>query len=103
MPRAEVEARIAGIIAKGYEMRASLAVEGCTNIAMPIRDHIGATIAALTVPYLPQKQARLDRRAVLEEARAAAIEISRGLGTAEQPTRNRAVRPDAESPQRKGS
>jgi DNA-binding IclR family transcriptional regulator len=103
MPRAEVEARIADILAKGYEMRASLAVEGCTNIAMPIRDHTGATIAALTVPYLPQKQARLDRRAVLQEARAAAGEISRGLGTTEPPTRNRAVRPDAEDPRRKDS
>jgi len=103
MPRAEVEARIADILAKGYEMRASLAVEGCTNIAMPIRDHTGATIAALTVPYLPQKQARLDRKAVFHEARAAAGEISRLLGTTEQPTRNRAVRPNAKDPQRKGS
>jgi DNA-binding IclR family transcriptional regulator len=103
MPRAEVEARLADIVAKGHEMRASLAVEGCTNIAMPIRDHVGATIAALTVPYLPQKQARLDRRAVLEETRAAAAEISRGLGLTDQPTRNRAVKPNADSPQRKGS
>ena len=96
MSRSEVEARMADILAKGYEMRASLAVEGCTNIAMPIRDHTGATIAALTVPYLPQKRARLDRRAVLQEARAAAGEISRGLGAAEQQTRNRAVRPGAD-------
>jgi DNA-binding IclR family transcriptional regulator len=94
MPGAAVEKRIADIVAKGYEMRPSLAVEGCTNISVPIRDHMGATIAALTVPYLPQKQARLDRKAVLEEARAAANEISRGLGMAEPSTRNRAVRPE---------
>ena len=101
MPRADVKKRLAGILAKGYEMRASLAVEGCTNIAVPICDHTGATIAALTVPYLPQKQARLDRRAVLEEARAAAGEISRDLGMIEQPAKNRAAKPGSDTPQKK--
>ena len=102
--RDEIDARLAEIVEKGFEMRASLAVEGCINIAMPIRDHMGATIAALTVPYLPQKQARLDRQEVFEEARAAAIEISRGLGATEPAARNRAVRADEpERPRRKSS
>src|SRR5262245_15646010 len=95
MPAAAVEARIADILNNGFEMRPSLAVEGCTNIAMPLRDHSGATIAALTVPYLPQKQARLDRRAVLAETRAAADEISRGLGMIEPPAARRAGRTGA--------
>lgn len=92
MPPAAVEARIADIIRNGFEMRPSLAVEGCTNIALPLRDHSGATIAALTVPYLPQKQARLDRRAVLAETRAAAAEISRGLGMVEPSAASRNAR-----------
>ncbi|PSJ59559.1 IclR family transcriptional regulator [Kumtagia ephedrae] len=102
MPRDAVEQRIADILANGYEMRASLAVEGCTNIAVPIRDHTGATIAALTVPYLPQKQARLDRLAVLEEAAIAAIEISRSLGAAEGRARVSGDRPSDQDPERPG-
>lgn len=102
--RAAVEERLSAILDNGFEMRASLAVDGCTNITLPIRDHMGATIAALTVPYLPQKQARLSRAAVFEEARAAALEISRGLGAAEAPARNRAVRVEEPGrPRRRGS
>jgi DNA-binding IclR family transcriptional regulator len=93
--RDEVAARLGEIAALGYEMRASLAVEGCTNISVPIRDHIGATVAALTVPYLPQKRARFDKASVLAAARAAANEISRALGAPEAPGRNRAVRADS--------
>ncbi len=72
--------RLADIEAQGYEMRPSLAVEGCTNISLPIRDHTGTTAAALTVPYLPQTHARFDRQTVLRHAQATALEISRALG-----------------------
>jgi DNA-binding IclR family transcriptional regulator len=79
----DLAARLAGIDAAGFEMRPSLAVDGCTNISLPIRDHTGTTVAALTVPYLPQTHARFDRKTVLMAAQAAALEISRGLGAAE--------------------
>lgn len=79
----ELDQRLAAIDDAGYEMRPSLAVEGCTNICLPISDHTGATVAALTVPYLPQTHARFDRETVLEQAQAAALEISRALGALE--------------------
>jgi len=79
----EIAARLESIDTIGFEMRPSLAVDGCINISLPIRDHIGTTVAALTVPYLPQKHARFDRQAVLKSAQAAALEISRGLGATE--------------------
>jgi len=79
----DVAARLAGIETLGFEMRPSLAVDGCINISLPVHDHTGATVAALTVPYLPQKHARFDRHTVLGAAQAAALEISRGLGAAE--------------------
>jgi DNA-binding IclR family transcriptional regulator len=79
----DIAARLAGIEALGFEMRPSLAVDGCINISLPVRDHTGSTVAAITVPYLPQKQARFDRQTVLKVARAAALEISRGLGATE--------------------
>lgn len=94
--RGEIANRLGEIGSLGFEMRPSLAVEGCINISVPVRDHVGSTVAALTVPYLPQKNARFDRASVLASARAAAIEISRALGAPEAAGRNRAIR--AESP-----
>ena len=73
----------------GYEMRPSLAVEGCTNISMPIRDHTGTVIAALTVPFLPQKTARFDRRPCFERAAAAADQIRRRWAPATRPPEHR--------------
>ena len=93
--REEIDARLAEIASLGYEMRPSLAVEGCTNISVPIRDHVGSMVAALTVPYLPQTRARFDRASVLASARGAANEISRALGAPEGVGRNRAVRADS--------
>lgn len=81
--RKEIASRLGEISKRGYEMRASLAVGGCTNISVPIRDHLGWTIAALTVPYLRQTRARFDRPAVLEAALDAAKEIARALGAPE--------------------
>jgi DNA-binding IclR family transcriptional regulator len=89
--RAGIAARLSKIDKLGYEMRASLAVEGCTNISVPVHDHMGAAIAALTVPYLPQTRARFDRQSALASARAAANEISRALGAPEPAGRNRAT------------
>ena len=82
--RAEIEARLNDVAKLGYEMRPSLAVEACINISMPVRDHTGAVIAALTVPFLPQKAARFDRQTVLERTQAAAEKISAALGAGER-------------------
>ncbi|RWP41716.1 IclR family transcriptional regulator [Mesorhizobium sp.] len=81
--RAEIEARLNEVARLGYEMRPSLAVEACTNVSMPVRDHTGAVIAALTVPFLPQKAARFDRETVFERTKAAAETISAALGAGE--------------------
>jgi DNA-binding IclR family transcriptional regulator len=92
--RDEIGQRLDDILHLGYEMRPSLAVEGCTNISVRIRDHLGATVAALTVPYLPQKQARFSQVAVLTAAQNAAAEISRALGAPEPARRTRGDRAD---------
>jgi len=81
--RDEIEARLEAIGDLGYEMRASLVVDACTNISVPVRDHIGAVVAALTVPFIPQRQARFDRAAVLHQTMAAASRISAALGAPE--------------------
>jgi len=84
--RAEIEARLAEASKRGYEMRSSLAVDGCINISMPVRDHTGAVIAALTVPFLPQKAARFDRETVFARAMAAANKVSAALGAGDAAT-----------------
>ena len=84
--RAEIEKRLDEVARLGYEMRRSLAVEPCTNISTPVRDHTGAVIAALTVPFIPQKAARLDRQAVFKRTMAAAERISTALGASETST-----------------
>ncbi len=87
--RTEIIARLKKIDRLGFEMRPSLAVEGCTNISLPVRDHLGATVAALTVPYLPQIRARFDRPSALGSAQDAAQKISRALGAPEPAGRTR--------------
>ena len=84
--RAEIEARLGQAARLGYEMRPSLAVEACTNISTPVRDHTGAVIAALTVPFIPQKAARFDRETVFKRTSAAAEKISAALGAGEAST-----------------
>jgi DNA-binding IclR family transcriptional regulator len=82
--REQIIARLDHAANMDYEMRPSLAVEGCTNISMPVRDHRCEVIAALTVPYLKQKHTRFDRASVLASTRAAAFEISRALGASDR-------------------
>jgi DNA-binding IclR family transcriptional regulator len=84
--RAEIEKRLDEAARLGYEMRRSLAVEACTNISTPVRDHTGAVIAALTVPYIPQKAARFDRGTVFKRTMVAAETISAALGAGETST-----------------
>ena len=84
--RAEIEKRLDEAAKLGHEMRRSLAVEACTNISTPVRDHTGAVIAALTVPFIPQKAARFDLQTVFKRTVGAAERISAALGAAETPT-----------------
>jgi DNA-binding IclR family transcriptional regulator len=74
---AQVAARAAAILAEGCEVKQSLAVGGVTNISVPIFDYLGHVVAALTVPYMPQRAAKVP----LERARDLAIEASRALST----------------------
>jgi DNA-binding IclR family transcriptional regulator len=80
---ARVAARSASIAKAGYEVQKSLAVEGVTNISVPVFDHLGHVLAALTVPYIPQRAAIVPLQKVrdltIEAGRA--ISINLGAGT----------------------
>jgi DNA-binding IclR family transcriptional regulator len=78
--RAEAAARCAAVAAAGHEIIESRVVRGVTNLSVPVRNHAGAVIAALTVPYLEQAGARASREDVLSLLQAAADRLSRSLG-----------------------
>lgn len=78
--RTSLESRFGQIVEGGYELRESDAVEGLSNITVPVRSQEGKILAALTVPYLKQSTAPMGPRAVLEMQIAASERISRRLG-----------------------
>lgn len=81
----QVAARAGAIVKTGVEVKKSLAVEGVTNISVPVFDYLGHVVAALTVPYVPQRAATVPlervRDLVIEAGRA--ISINLGAGTRE--------------------
>jgi DNA-binding IclR family transcriptional regulator len=83
--RQALEARLRDVAERGHDVSPSVLVEGSSNISLPIRDHMGATVAALTVPYLPHRGARLPPQGVLDAVRTAAEAISRALGAPDSP------------------
>lgn len=82
MPVAKLNARIAQVRSRGYEMQPSARTAGVTDIGYPIFGYDGGLMAALTIPYL----AVIDDTAptTMEETRAllseAASRLSIGLG-----------------------
>lgn len=77
---AAVATRASSILELGYEVKTSLAVGGVTNISVPVLDYLGNVVAALTVPYVPQRAARVPLEAVRDLAVAAGRAISTDLG-----------------------
>jgi DNA-binding IclR family transcriptional regulator len=77
---AEVGARASAILRHGCEVKQSLAVGGVTNISVPVLDYLGHVVAALTVPYVPQRAATVPLEAVRELAIEAGRAISTDLG-----------------------
>lgn len=64
--RALLEQRFESVRENGYEIRPSATVSGLDNISVPIHSQQGKILAALTVPYLAQSNAKLDPQAVLD-------------------------------------
>lgn len=81
----QVAVRAAAILTSGCEVKKSLAVEGVTNISVPIFDYLGHVVAALTVPYVPQRAATvpLERVRDLTIQSGRTISINLGAGTRE--------------------
>jgi DNA-binding IclR family transcriptional regulator len=83
---ADVHARARSIARLGYEVKKSLAVGGVTNISVPVFDYLGHVVAALTVPYVPQRAATVSLETVRQLAIEAGRRISMDLGAGSRET-----------------
>jgi DNA-binding IclR family transcriptional regulator len=72
--------RVAEIGASGKEERESYFVSGLLTISRPVYNHVGTTVAALTVPFLRHKRVVVTSAEASEKLDAAARKISRELG-----------------------
>ncbi len=70
----------AGQLADGYLTRADRLQAGITDVVAAITDRTGATVAALTVPYIGTSYSAVGLDEVVAAARATAREISARLG-----------------------
>lgn len=74
---AAVSTRARSIVKLGYEVKKSLVVGGVTNISVPVFDYLGHIVAALTIPYVPQRAAT----AALDDVRELAVQAGRDIST----------------------
>lgn len=78
--RGEFLERMEQVRQLGYEMRESETVAGLSNISVPVHSLDGNILAALTVPYLKQKNATLEPERVVKLQLEASARMRKGLG-----------------------
>jgi DNA-binding IclR family transcriptional regulator len=77
---AVLRGKMAQVTQAGFEERASMRIPGIINISFPVRDRLGNVVAALTVPYLPQRTSFTTLEEVRDLASRASSNLSRVLG-----------------------
>lgn len=77
---AELRGKMSQVRDAGFEERTSLRIPGILNISFPVRDRLGNVVAALTIPYLPQRSGFTTPEQVRELVRQAASTLSQALG-----------------------
>ena len=81
---ADLETRLADIVARGFEQMESRQTPSVVNLAVPILGPHGAIVAALTCPYVQRLDAAApDQHAVLKHLIASGAAISRNAGGAD--------------------
>ena len=75
-----VQKELADIASKGFYMAPSDTADGVTDLCAPVFDHSEGAVAALTVPYLRQRDVDVSLAAARESLLATVRRISIGLG-----------------------
>jgi len=79
-PRLPSELELAAIRRDGYLTRSTPGVDGTVGVAAAVRDHRGATIAAITVSGPPHRAADRLESVLVPAVRRAAARVSERLG-----------------------
>ncbi|MEO7339204.1 MAG: helix-turn-helix domain-containing protein [Caldimonas sp.] len=77
---ARVRQKLAEIVSKGFYMAPSDTTQGVTDLCAPVFDHSEGAVAALTVPYLRQRDVAVSVAAARAALLATVRRISAGLG-----------------------
>lgn len=77
---ARVRAELATIVRQGFYMAQSETMLGVTDLCAPVFDHSDGAVAALTVPYLQQRDVRVSMAAAREALLGSVRRISAALG-----------------------
>ncbi|HEV2675942.1 MAG TPA: IclR family transcriptional regulator [Aliidongia sp.] len=77
-----IRPRLDAIRTAGYDLSPSEMVTGLVDMSCPVQDHSGQVLAALTLPFLPQRDQDKDPAPTLARLRAAAADISEKIGAA---------------------
>jgi DNA-binding IclR family transcriptional regulator len=72
--------KLGEVTSHGYEERPSLRIPGIVNYSFAVRDRHGHVIAALTVPYLPQRNNYASPETVRDMLATAAAKLSAAIG-----------------------
>jgi DNA-binding IclR family transcriptional regulator len=75
-----VRGELAAIVRKGYYRAPSDTTHGVTDLCAPVFDHSDGAVAALTVPYLRQRDVKVTLAAAQAALLATVRRISAGLG-----------------------
>ena len=82
VPAEGIAPRLETIATAGYDMAPSAIVAGLVDMSAPVLDHSGQAVAALTLPFLPQRDQNRDPAVALALLRDAAQRISANVGAA---------------------
>jgi len=82
---ARVRGELAAIASKGFYMAASDTTAGVTDLCAPVFDHSEGAVAALTLPYLKQRDVSVTVAAARQALLGTVGRISAGLGAAAAP------------------
>ena len=77
---ARVRSELTSIVRKGYFRAPSDTTQGVTDLCAPVFDHSDGAVAALTVPYLRQRDVKVTLAAAQAALLATVRRISAGLG-----------------------
>jgi len=80
LPAEDILARLETIAAAGHDMAPSETAPGLTDMSAPILDPSGLAVAALTLPFLPQRGNPVSPAEALDALQEAARRISEQIG-----------------------